>query len=74
MDEALCKAGVAIDAQGPYNGYTALHDAVLNSHLEAAQVLIDFGASTTIEGLDGKSPRSMADEIGIADKLRWGRP
>ncbi len=71
--QALCKAGVAIDAQGPYNGYTALHDAVLNSHIEASQVLIDFGASTSIEGLDGKSPRSLAEEVGIVDKLRWSQ-
>ncbi len=72
--QELCKAGANIDAQGPYNGYTALHDAVLNSHIEAAQVLIDFGASTNIEGLDGKSPRSLAFQLGIADKLRWSRP
>ena len=33
-----------LDAQGPYNGLTALHDAVWHGHLEAAQALVDAGA------------------------------
>lgn len=33
-----------LDAQGSYNGLTALHDAVWHGHLEAAKVLVQAGA------------------------------
>jgi ankyrin repeat protein len=65
----LCQAGLDLDAQGPYNGYTALHDAVLNSHIEAARVLVEAGASSTVEGLDGKTPRGLAEELGIVKQI-----
>lgn len=67
---ALCQAGLKVDAQGPYNGYTALHDAILNSHVEAARVLVEYGASDGLQGHDGKTPRGLAEELGI-DKRIW---
>jgi uncharacterized protein len=33
-----------IDAQGPYNGYTALHDAIWHGHKETVGVLLAAGA------------------------------
>lgn len=33
-----------LDAQGLYNGFTALHDAVWHGHLEAARALVDASA------------------------------
>lgn len=32
----LIEYGIDIDAQGPYNGYTALHDAVWQNNIEGA--------------------------------------
>lgn len=50
------------DAQGPYNGYPPLHDAVWHGHLAAAQVLVNAGARTDLAGLDGKTPTDLARE------------
>lgn len=33
-----------IDAQGPYNGYTALHDAIWHGHKETVEVFLNAGA------------------------------
>ena len=65
----LIKRGLKINALGPYNGYTALHDAVLNGHEETARVLLQAGASYTIEGIDGKSPRDLARDRGLSKIL-----
>ena len=51
----LVKYGLELNAQGGYNGYTALHDAVSGRHYEAAQVLISAGARLDIHGDDGKT-------------------
>lgn len=67
--ELLISHGLILDAQGPYNGYTALHDAILNSHIEASKVLIKAGASITIEGVDGRTPKDLAIQLGISDQL-----
>ena len=41
----LCQASnLELDAQGPYNGYTALHDAVWHGHLEPARCFVQAGA------------------------------
>ena len=65
----LIKHGLKLDALGPYNGYTALHDAVLNGHEETARVLLQAGASYTIEGIDGKSSRDLARARGLTKTL-----
>ena len=67
--QSLLAAGLDPDLQGPYNGYTALHDAVLNRHIEAAKVLVTAGARSNIEGIDGKTAASLAKELGIATEI-----
>lgn len=57
------RAGLEIDAQGPYNGYTALHDAVWWGQPEAVRTLLALGANPDRRGLDGRSPR----EVAVAD-------
>ncbi len=52
----LVKYGLKVNAQGGYNGYTALHDAVSSHHYDAAQVLIAAGARLDLAGDDGKTP------------------
>ncbi|MFJ6700845.1 ankyrin repeat domain-containing protein [Streptomyces sp. NPDC091272] len=59
-----------IDAQGPYNGYTALHDAVWHGHLEGARVLLKAGARTDLRGRDGRTPREMAREYGYDELVQ----
>ena len=66
----LIKHGLKLDARGPYNGYTALHDAILNAHIETAKVLMEAGASTSIKGIDGKSPKDLAREKGLTGLLK----
>ena len=51
-----------LDAQGPNNGYTPLHDAVWHGHVEAAEVLIRAGARRDLRGFDGKTPLQLAKE------------
>lgn len=59
--------GVELEAQGPYNGYTALHDAVWHGHLEAARVLVYAGVRLDLRALDGRTPLEMAEEYGYSE-------
>jgi ankyrin repeat protein len=49
-----------VDAQGPYNGLTALHDAAWHGHLDAVQSLIDAGARLDLKSHTGLTPRTLA--------------
>ncbi len=59
-----------LDAQGPYNGLTALHDAVWHGHLEAARALIDAGARLDLKTHAGLTPRELALLYGYDDLAR----
>ncbi|MDG3085551.1 ankyrin repeat domain-containing protein [Vibrio hannami] len=52
----------ALNAQGPNNGYTPLHDAVWHGHKLAVEKLIAAGARTDLRGYDGKTPLDLAKE------------
>jgi uncharacterized protein len=56
-----------LNAQGPYNGYTPLHDAVWHGHLETARVYLDAGARLDLPGLDGRTPVRMAHEYRYSE-------
>ena len=61
------------DAQGPYNGYTPLHDAVWFGQADAVRTLLELGVPTHVRGLDGRTPLDIAVMDGhevIADMLR----
>jgi ankyrin repeat protein len=58
----LTQHGLEIDAQGPYNGYTALHDAVWHGHTETVKAFLEAGARTDLRGHDGRTPLDMALE------------
>lgn len=51
-----------IDAQGPYNGYTALHDAVWQNNIEGVKLLVNAGARLDIKGKNGDTPLDLAFE------------
>lgn len=56
-----------IDAQGPYNVLSALHDAVWHGHVDAARVLIDAGARLDLRTHAGLTPRDLALLYGYED-------
>ena len=57
-----------LDAQGPYNGFTALHDAAWHGHLEAARALVKAGARLDLLSHAGQTPRELAAGYGY-DRL-----
>lgn len=59
--------GLDLDAQGAYNGFTALHDAVWHGHAETARVFVDAGARLDVRGLNGMTPRELAIFYGYDD-------
>ncbi len=69
--ELLIDYGFDVDAVGPKNGYTPLHDAVWASNLEGAKVLIENGASTDIKGLDGLTPYEKAVVEGKTEMAKY---
>ncbi|MFD4787205.1 ankyrin repeat domain-containing protein [Streptomyces sp. NPDC058459] len=58
---------IELDAQGPYNGLTALHDAVWHGHLAAARVLVGAGARLDLLTHAGLTPRGLAHLYGYDD-------
>lgn len=52
-----------LNAQGPFNGYTPLHDAIWHGHYEAAKVLLNAGAETDLRGYDGHTALELAQRF-----------
>lgn len=74
MTEKHKRAGTPapeLDAQGPYNGLTALHDAVWHGHLEAARALVDAGARLDLVTQAGLTPRELALLYGYGDLAQF---
>ncbi len=69
LDRA-CGGSRGLDAQGPYNGLTALHDAVWHGHVDAAQALVEHGASLGLHTHSGHTPRELAMLYGYVDLAR----
>ncbi|MPR35312.1 ankyrin repeat domain-containing protein [Salmonirosea aquatica] len=66
--KALLEQGlVEVDAQGPYNGYTALHDSVWHGHGDCMEVLLEAGVRTDLKGHDGNTPAELAAFLGYTD-------
>lgn len=49
-----------IDAQGDYNGLSALHDAVWHGHADAARALVEAGARRDLVSHAGLTPHALA--------------
>lgn len=58
--ELLIDAGFDVNAVGPRNGYTPLHDAVWGNNLPALKILVANGGDTSIKGHDGNTPLGKA--------------
>lgn len=61
------KAHLVIDAQGPNNGYTPLHDAIWHGHLDAAKELIVNGADLKLKNYEGDTPKALANRYGYSE-------
>jgi len=63
--QALVDQGlVDLNAQGPYNGYTALHDSVWHGHVKAMEVLLGADVRTDLRGFDGNTALDLAVALG----------
>lgn len=58
---------VEIDAQGDYNGLSALHDAIWHGHGKAARALVDAGARRDLVSHAGLTPHGLALLYGYHD-------
>lgn len=56
-----------MNLQGPFNGYTALHDAVWHGSYGCAKLLVDAGADVTLKGWDGCTALDLAEKYGYTD-------
>lgn len=69
--ELLIDAGFDVNAVGPRNGYTPLHDAVWGNNLPALKILVANGGDITIEGLDGNTPLEKAIDENKSDIVAY---
>ncbi|MDQ0781317.1 ankyrin repeat protein/ketosteroid isomerase-like protein [Chryseobacterium sp. W4I1] len=53
--------GIDINAQGLYNGMTALHDAVWQNNMGAVKILVDKGADLSLTSHSGLTPLEFAE-------------
>jgi uncharacterized protein len=58
---------VELGAQGPYNGYTALHDATWHGSTETVKVLLNADVPLHLRGHDGRTPLEMAITYGYGE-------
>lgn len=62
------------DLQGPFNGYTALHDAVWHGSYETAKQLVDAGANVNLKGWDGNTALDLARKYNYTDIIALLEP
>ncbi len=62
------QGGGEINAQGPYNGYTAMHDAVWHGHPDALGIILDWpGVRFDLRGFDGRTAEELAHDLGYTE-------
>ncbi len=62
--------GLDINAQGLYNGMTALHDAVWQNKPEAVKILVDKGADVNLTSHSGLKPLELAELYNYSGIIR----
>lgn len=58
-----------IDSKGD-KGYTPLHYAVEQGHVGAVKILLENGADSTLENIDGDLPSDLAKELNLKEVSR----
>lgn len=56
------RAALVLNAQGPNNGYTPLHDAIWHGHYSAAKAFIDGGALLDLSTYEQETPEQLAQK------------
>lgn len=67
---------VVRDLSGPFNGYTSLHNAAWQGHIECARALLDSGADATLPAHDGRTAADLArahGHVGVAHLIERHR-
>jgi len=55
---------VDLTAQGPYNGYTALHDSCWHGHIDCVRLLLQHGVPLDQKSHQGQTPAQFAHTLG----------
>lgn len=58
---------IDLTAQGPYNGYTALHDSCWHGHIENARILLEHGVPLEQKSHQGETPAEFARTLGYPE-------
>jgi ankyrin repeat protein len=62
--------GGEINAQGPYNGYTAMHDSIWHGHIDCLKIILEWpGVRFDLEGFDGSTPAGLASRLGYTEAV-----
>lgn len=56
-----------LNAQGPNNGYTPLHDAIWHGNTKAAKAYIEGGASLSLTTYENDTPKALAERYQYQD-------
>ena len=59
--------GIDLTAQGPYNGYTALHDSCWHGHIDNVKILLEHGVPLEQRSHQGHTPAEFARFLGYED-------
>ncbi|THD21293.1 putative Ankyrin repeat-containing [Fasciola hepatica] len=66
--DTLLRRGADINAKDQ-NGWTALHWAAQRCHADVVELLLDYGASRSIEDARGDMPCDVTNDLGLRDCL-----
>jgi len=66
----LLGSGADINAKGEH-GYSPLHDAVEQGHIDVVKLLVDRGASIAIKNTDGDTPTELAKLLNETEIYRF---
>jgi len=58
---------IDLTAQGPYNGYTALHDSCWHGHIENVRILLNHGVPLDQKSHQGETPAEFARTLGYTE-------
>jgi ankyrin repeat protein len=58
---------IDLTAQGPYNGYTALHDSCWHGHKENVEILLAHGVPLDQKSHQGQTPAEFARTLGYIE-------
>ena len=64
------RADQVVNAQGPNNGYTPLHDAIWHGHTTAAKAFIEAGVELELRTYEQDTPEQLAQRYGYKEIVK----